>query len=83
MKDANIELKVTKNCPFVCEKPGLHQGIYMLAGDDEVSYICGINGSSARGGNQRNSIPGGANTPCSMEYTKNCQIYQKNIQGVK
>lgn len=74
----NLEKTVENECPFVRVKNSLHFGVYMLAGEDETSYECGIDGGIARGGNIRRSIPGGASTPCSMEYAETCHLYNKH-----
>ena len=66
-------------CPFVRKKESLHFGVYMLAGDDEISYLCGVDGGIARGGEQRVSTPGGARTPCSIKYAQTCPLYKSQI----
>ena len=71
-----------KVCPFITVKHSIHYGIYLLAGDDEYSYLCHLNGGPAMGGQQRNSIPGGANTPCSLEYAvEQCSLYKTKTEG--
>ena len=66
-------------CPFVRKKENLHFGVYMLAGDDERTYLCGVDGGIARGGQKRKSIPFGASTPCSIEYAQTCPLYKSKI----
>ena len=70
-----LEKTVESECPFTRVRTSLHFGIYMLAGEDKISYHCGIDGGISRGGNIRRSIPGGASTPCSMKYAETCPLY--------
>ena len=73
-----LEQIAKKICPFIRTNESLHSGIYMLAGDDEITYLCGVDGGIARGGQLRRSIPRGASTPCSLEYAKTCSLYLNN-----
>lgn len=74
--EKNIESKLNmKECPFVKMIKSLHFGVYMLAGNDEISYICSVDNGTAKGGEQRISIPSNTSTPCNMEYAKSCMLY--------
>ena len=77
----SLEKTVEEECPFVRVKNSLHFGIYMLAGEDETSYECSIDGGIARGGDIRRSIPFGASTPCNKEYAKTCPLYNEHSKG--
>lgn len=77
----NLEKTVEKECPFVKIKRSLHFGVYMLTGDDEVSYECSIDRGIARGGNIRRCVPFGASSPCNTEYAETCPLYIEYVKG--
>lgn len=66
-----LEKKIEEQCPFTELKESIYYGIYMLTGDDQVSYICSLNGLSANGGKMRTSIPWRSNNALLYGLCKN------------
>lgn len=74
-------IKDRQACPFtaVGKFEPLYIGIFLNAGAVD-SYECGVDGGEARGGSKSTYISGATLTPCSLEYAKTCQLYQRRMR---
>jgi len=57
-------------CPYIRMKH--HMGFFV----EGVTYVCGINGGMARGGQRSYLYKGHSRTPCTLAYTARCPHYQ-------
>ena len=69
-------------CPHTVEKVNSSFGVFALTGDD-LTYHCSVNGSTAKGGEIRTSIPGGARTPCNIEFAEQCSVYRQTYLQIE